>query len=199
MFSLILLCLWWCIAAVATFIMMLFTRATCWLWAAITIKCKDFPWYLAWLGQYDDNLDGNRDEGWRKPDKNDLLLPDTGWRKWWNRTRWIWKNPSQYFDYHKAGQVLKPGWDENGKHLPFILNVIGDGAVNDCPLHEGWFLKLLATGDRYIPFFRWVWKWPFINRCIDIKLGWAVWKREDIKANARAKLVFTIDPLSKTK
>ena len=189
MFSLILLCLWWCIAAVATFIMMVFTRATCWLWAALTIKREDFPWYLAWLGQYDDNLDGNRDEGWRK---EHILTPDTGLRKWWNRTRWIFRNPSQYFDYHIAGQVIKPGWDDNAVHIPFI-HVKGDSAVSDCPLREGWFLKLLSTGDRYIPFFRWVWKWPSINRCIDIKLGWAVWTTGD-----RAKLVFTIDPLSKT-
>ena len=102
-------------------------------------------------------------------------------------TCWLWRNPSQYFDYWIVGMVVKR----------IVKTVVyGDAAVrDDKPFKAGWCLKLLYTEDRTIPYLRIVWKWPGLEKCIDIKLGYAVW--ENVKEGDRAKLVFSLGLFSK--
>lgn len=154
------------------------------LLALLSMRRKNLPWFLCWLGQYDDDLDGSLDPGWRS---EHILTPDKGWRKWCNRTRWMWRNPAQYFDYWVLGI---PVWDNFG------LYVEGDPLVSDSPYRPGWVKKIVGNFDgREAFFYRRVFKWPFIKRCCDMKMGYAVW--DDVQPRQKAKLVFT--PISFSK
>ncbi len=204
MFDLILLCVWWLPCAVLSLAMTLLMVLLSPLLALFVFrKSRDLPWFLSWFGQWDDNLRASR-EGTSWTDKTvvkwiRLYLPvKTG--MWLEAMLWIIRNPSQYFDYWFNGQTIKPGWGDDGQMLPFEFIVKGNPAVNDCPLAAGWCLRLLKTGDRLIPNFRLVWKWPFIDKCVQIWLGWQYPdKVEEIRPHSKAQLKFTINPLSKTK
>ena len=163
------------------------------LLALISMPFKDLPWFLIWFGQYDDDMDGTNDPGWRK---EHILLPDTAWRKWWNRTRWIWRNPCQYFDKWILGI---PVWDN------YKIEVDGNRLIGvdifeepkDIPIFKpGWIKKTVINyNGRKLFFYRKVFKWPWINRCCDIKLGYAIW--DSVKPREKAKLVFTPFSFSK--
>lgn len=196
MVSLVLLCIWWVVPAMASFIFMIFTMATCWFWALFVLrKSRDLPWFLSWLGQWDDNLRANR-EGKSWTDKKYVQwirsrFPGKfGW--WLEASIWIFRNPSQYFDYWKNGQTIKPGWDE-ASQLPFEIIVKGDGNVKNNPVSPGWYVKLLKTGDRLIPCFRLIKKLPFMKVYFHLWLGWQYPdKTEEIRPHSKAQVKFTI-------
>jgi hypothetical protein len=148
---------------------------------------RNLPWWLMPLGQYDDDLDGSRDPGWRDPINNYLLLPDKGWRKVYNRAAWIRRNPAQYADYWLLGI---PIWND------YKLRLVGDPDISDKPFRPGKVYKEVINYDgRTAFFFRWIFKWPLLKgKCCDIKLGYAVW--DSVRPRSMAKLVFT--PISFT-
>ena len=191
MFDLILLCIWWLIPAATSCVLMVSTMLTCWFWAMFVLReSKDLPWYLAWFGQWDDNLRAMR-EGKSWTDKKYVqwirkYFPNKfGW--WLEASIWIFRNPSQYFDYWQNGQTVKPGWDENGNVLPFEIIVKGNPFVSDKGPVRGWYLKLLKTSDRLIPNFR------YVNSWLHLWLGWQFPDDvQEIRPHSKAQLKFTV-------
>ena len=169
-----------------------------------------WPWFACWLGQWDDDMDGTLDPGWRT---EHILRPDTGWRKWLNRTRWIWRNPAQYFEYYVLGIPLMDGCtyrlhgenDMGDSIFSCTFDSEGNGTghdittdISDIPVFRpGWLRKIIINYDgRKIWGFRWVFKWPWINRCCNMQFGYKIWGSK-VCPGTMAKLVFS--PISFSK
>ena len=144
------------------------------------------PWFACWCGQWDDNMDGTLDPGWRT---EHILTPDSGWRKWWNRTRWIWRNPGQYFEYYVLGIPIMDDYNEEYE---------GNINIQDIPVFRpGYLRKTIINYDgRKIWGYRKIFEWPLIGRCCNMQFGWRVWGSK-IGPGTMAKLVFS--PISFSK
>jgi hypothetical protein len=62
------------------------------------------PDYLKWFQTFDASLDA----GWQDGYFGTFSAPPTGWRLWWLRTKWLWRNPAYGFCYWVLGTSFKP-------------------------------------------------------------------------------------------
>ena len=218
------MCLWWPVAAVLSVALMLTSYMPLLLpglfcfdlpWWGMLMplppftaffvfrKNHDMPWFLSWLGQWDDNLRANR-EGANWTNKSYVkwlrALPAKmpfAWLKkivwalatWFEAVLWIIRNPAQHGDYWLIGQVIKPGWEKDGTEQSFSITVYGNPNVGDKPLVPGWCVKILQTGDRQIINARAVLKIPFTKIHLHAWGGWQFPdKAKEIKPNSKAQV-----------
>lgn len=65
---------------------------------SVLAKRKTLPGVLQWFSTVDDDLDGGQHQ------HPEVFPPGaTGRRLWWQRTRWIWRNPAQGFQIYLFG------------------------------------------------------------------------------------------------
>lgn len=129
------------------------------------------PHWLWWFQTPDFSLDG--DEGFKTehaPYKGESL---TAWQIYYNRLRWLWRNPAYGFDWGVLAYYPESG-DE--------LKVWGRGKVNGNVVKDD---PILVTG--WLPYGGWYfakrgYAWQLYLRfhwnethCTKINLGWKLW------------------------
>jgi hypothetical protein len=106
------------------------------------------PNWLIWFQTQDNSLD----EGWRGTYFGTPVNPaPTGTKRWWYRTRWLWRNPAYGFCYYPLGMDIIPAdWiiDE------YKVNDFGDRILLKAHTKDGHFCYTDSRG------------W---------KLGWKIW------------------------
>ena len=129
------------------------------------------PRWLWWFQTPDFPLDG--DEGFRTehaPYRGDNL---SRWQVYWNRCRWLWRNPAYGWDWNVLAYTPTPG---------DVLTVRGRGtledgpAVNDPRLVSGW----LGYGGWYFARKGYAWQLFIRHRwsathCTKLNFGWKLW------------------------
>ena len=128
------------------------------------------PSWLWWFQTPDNPLDG--DGGWQR-EHRPFVFEDNKFQRWWNRTRWLYRNSMYGFAIDVLGAKTQPG---------DYLQIIGSTAVSNRPLHEGLVVRKLIRGGKPIYF-----QWYYVNawsatRCIRINLGWKLWGFKDGEA-----------------
>ena len=121
----------------------------------------NLPGALRLFQTFDATLDAGWRDGYFGTWKADGTAP-AGWRLWWLRARWLWRNPGYTFDY----QVLGCAFDST------------QWAVRCCKQGESGNLLFFATG----PLGRFNWTGRLGS--IQWKLGWKAWNMWD-SANGR--------------
>lgn len=139
----------------------------------------NLPRCLKWYQTFDASLDaGWRDGYFMKPDDPSPY----GWRLFWYRVKWMYRNPAYGFDMFAFGAL----WDKDKWRLR-IYSETDTSTV------------FLATGP-WVSFNFYYWgKWG------QYKLGWKAWNHWDGKSFsapswegfARVPLCFTINPFKK--
>jgi hypothetical protein len=139
------------------------------------------PRWLSWLQTPDNSLDG--DGGWRT-EHRPYLVEDSKAHRWWNRTRWLYRNSMYGFAIDVLG----------AKTLPTdTLAIEGDQAVSNRPLHNGLVRRYIVRDGKVIYF-----QWYFVRawsatRCVRINLGWKLWSFRPGEA-INCQLVFSPSP-----
>ena len=121
------------------------------------------PRWLWWLQTPDNPLDG--DGGWQR-EHRPFPVEDTKAKRWWNRTRWIYRNSMYGFAIYALGVTVHPG-DR--------IEVVGNMDVSNRPLTEGLVKRYLIRNGVRVAF-----QWYYVKawsktRCIRINLGWKLW------------------------
>lgn len=143
---------------IRTILQLLFTAVAYVLAPVVAIFCKDdgyLPNWLAWFQTQDAPLDAGVRDNYEGFDPNDS--------KWWNRTKWLWRNPAYGFCYWPLGIAYVPGdWiidvlvrDETGRLTQFKAHT-QDGRyfcnTNSNGLKLGYKLWwALGDDDKLIP------------------------------------------------
>lgn len=65
---------------------------------SVVARRNRLPRFVQWFSTVDDSLDGGQQQ---HPDKYPAGV--TGFRLWWQRTCWIWRNPAQGFQVYAFG------------------------------------------------------------------------------------------------
>lgn len=112
------------------------------------------PGVLQWFSTLDADLDGGISQGVNgyKPDL-------TGWRLWWQRTRWICRNPAH-------------GWQSELLGMPAAGSVIIHRVITEAPKNQ-WYVMETAKGVRFFCFKR---DQPlFVGFYLKLWFGWVNW------------------------
>lgn len=121
------------------------------------------PWIFRWMETPDCALPG---------DPNHVGKPSTrlGW--YWASMRWLWRNPA-----YRATDWAKfiPAVVDHAPGHQTIFgfnNVRGDKEITETPFRGGYFYAEMDDGVRSVFEFYGLWKWPGIDKCIRLRLGW---------------------------
>lgn len=130
---------------------------------AVALFCKDdgyLPEWLAWFQTFDAPLDAGVRDGYPGFDPKDS--------KWWNRTKWLWRNPAYGFCYWVCGISFEPNrWVVT----KYIKHPDGSTDFEAKCLDDGHFNKMTADGYKF------GWKvWNYLDH-ID-ENGKPVWKTQ---------------------
>jgi len=132
----------------------------------VTLFASEDGWLPRWLWWFqtpDNPLDG--DGGWQQKHRP-YLIEDSKAKRWWNRTRWIYRNSMYGFAIDVLGAKTK-GTD--------VLVVKGNPQVSNRPLTNGLVTRVLYRDNKPIYWqFYYVRAWS-ATRCIRINLGWKLW------------------------
>jgi hypothetical protein len=89
--------------AFLTLVNLLFTALAMVLAPIVALFCKNdgyLPNWLAWFQTFDAPLDAGTRDGYPGFDPSGS--------RWWNRTKWLWRNPAYGFAYWPLGQTFDP-------------------------------------------------------------------------------------------
>lgn len=89
--------------ALASLLFSLATMILAPLLALFADASGNLPRWLAWFQTFDATLDAGWRDGYFAHDGT-----PTGWRLWWLRTRWLWRNPGYTFDRQVLGCDFDP-------------------------------------------------------------------------------------------
>lgn len=121
------------------------------------------PRWLWWFQTPDNPLDG--DGGW-KTEHRRYKIEDKAWKRWYNRTTWLYRNSMYGFCIDILGaNVLSTD----------VLIVTGDLATSNRPLHDGLCQRVVLRDGKpiYFQYYR-VLRWSD-TYCLRINLGWKLW------------------------
>lgn len=120
-------------------------------------------WIFRWMETPDCALPG---------DPNHVGKPSTrlGW--YWASMRWLWRNPA-----YRATDWAKfiPAVVDHAPGHQTIFgfnNVRGDKEITETPFRGGYFYAEMDDGVRSVFEFYGLWKWPGIDKCVRLRLGW---------------------------
>lgn len=138
------------------------------------------PRSLWWFQTPDNPLDG--DGGWKEEHRR-FKVEDAAWKRWYNRTTWLYRNPMYGFSIDVLG--AKTLWTDT-------VILIGDPLVSNRPIHSGLVQRRLIRESKII-YFQWyyVWQWSE-TRCVRINLGWKLWG--DATKDRNCQLTFSPNP-----
>lgn len=132
----------------------------------VVLFASDAGWLPRWLWWFqtpDNSLDG--DGGWQR-EHRPFLIETKAWQRWWNRTRWLYRNSMYGFAIDVLGAKTRPG-DR--------LVIEGNPAVSNRPLVNGGVFRTLYRAGKPIYFqFYYIKAWS-ATRCVRINLGWKLW------------------------
>ena len=138
------------------------------------------PKWLWWFQTPDNSLDG--DGGWKEEHRR-FKVEDRPWKRWYNRTTWLYRNPMYGFAIDVLGAKCL---------ATDLIKVIGDPQVSNRPIHSG-----LVRRELYrmgvLTYFQWYYvrQWSD-TRCIRINLGWKLWG--DATKGRNCQLTFSPSP-----
>lgn len=92
---------------------------------SVAANRRRLPGFLQWFSTVDDDLDGGQHQ---HPDK--YPAGATGFRLWWQRTCWIWRNPAQGFQVYAFGYSMSSSYMESqagGLHWQTDIFILGNG------------------------------------------------------------------------
>jgi len=165
----LLLFVWWPFAPIVS----LFTRKDDWGW-------------FQWFGTWDNPPQG--DEGFNKLEHGRTEFPGVydGWQGWWNRTRWLWRNPG--YGYAKFVSI----------HENDILRMkmYGNQDISDKYGIPGiQWVRAYDDFNEFIAFeFYCVFPYPFRkDKCFRARLGWKL-SSSKLHEYGFAQLVNSIHP-----
>lgn len=140
------------------------------------------PSYLSWFQTPDTSLDG---DGGYQALHRPFKVETKSYHRWWNRTRWMYRNSMYGFAIDVLGI----------KTLPSDLYVCdGSERISNRPLQNGLVRRYLYRDGKLIAF-----QWYYIKawsdtRCIRINLGWKLWDyKKDSPTNCQ--IVFSPTPM----
>jgi len=90
-----------------TVIQLLFTALAMILTPVIALFTQsdgNLPAYLKWFQTFDATVD----EGWKNGYFGTFLTPPTGFKLYWFRMLWLWRNPAYGFCYYLLGENFDP-------------------------------------------------------------------------------------------
>lgn len=139
------------------------------------------PSWLAWFQTPDNSLDG--DYGWKTTHlkfKNSI----NPIARWFNRTRWLWRNSMYGFSESVLGAKIKS---------KFKYKCIGSENVSNRPLLSGLVLRIAINHSGEI-----FWQMYYVKAwsekyCIRINLGWKLWG--GLSADTIRPIVLSVNPL----
>lgn len=138
------------------------------------------PKWLWWFQTPDNSLDG--DGGW-KDEHRRFKVEDSVWKRWYNRTTWLYRNSMYGFAIDVLGAKCL---------ATDVIKITGDIETSNRPLHSGLVRRTLYRMDEPI-YFQWyyVFKWSD-TYCIRINLGWKLWGNATVDRNCQ--LTFSPNP-----
>ena len=132
----------------------------------VTLFASEAGWLPKWLWWFqtpDNPLDG--DGGWQQLHRP-FKVEDNKFKRWWNRTRWLYRNSAYGFAISVLGAKTK-GTD--------TLIIEGNPSVSNRPLTNGLTFRTLYRDNKPIYWqFYYVKAWSS-TRCIRVNLGWKLW------------------------
>ncbi|QIG74994.1 hypothetical protein EVC26_075 [Rhizobium phage RHph_I72] len=123
---------------------------------SMALDTPKLPWGLQWFSTVDDDLDGGQHQ-------NHYPTGATGWSLWWQRTRWICRNPAQGF------QTFLLGYSATNYYLVNDEELIGGSRYREWKDVNGHTIfadqrQVRLAGKYYLKqWFGWALK-PSINR-----------------------------------
>jgi hypothetical protein len=145
-----------------------------------------------WMETPDCLLPGDPNHVGRPSTEYDL----SGW--YWTAMRWLWRNPAyRATDWAKFRPLLaQPGTAVN--MMASLVRLAGDAAITESPYRGGFFYAVMDSGSERVFELYILIKWPFIDRCIRLRLGWklAPWfnGKRYVPTDADGMHVFSINP-----
>jgi hypothetical protein len=139
------------------------------------------PHWLWWLQTPDNPLDG--DGGWKEEHRR-FKIEDKHWKRWYNRTTWLYRNPMYGFAIDVLGARVR---------ATDTIVVTGDTLTSNRPIHDG-LVRRTVLRDGVPIYFQWycVKRWGTTMRCLRINLGWKLWGPSGIARNCQ--LTFSPNP-----
>jgi hypothetical protein len=139
------------------------------------------PRWLWWFQTPDNPLDG--DGGW-KTEHRRFKIEDKPWKRWYNRTTWLYRNSMYGFCIDVLGAKTL-GTD--------TLVLTGNRAASDNPFHEGHFHYRLYRDEKLIAFqYHLIWAWSK-TRCLRLNIGWKLWDFR-VGEDRNCQLTFSPNP-----
>lgn len=124
-------------------------------------KTGRLPWPFHWMETPDVPLPG---------DPNVVGVPTTviGW--YWASMRWLWRNPA--YRATDRFKFIPIPWQ--GKLPPDYPcgSHSGNPAITEAPFVGGYFYATMRNDKCRVFNYYWLWKWPGINKCIRLQIGW---------------------------
>lgn len=142
---------------------------------------ETLPNWLSWFQTPDAPLDG--DSGFNNPVKHPYI---TKMPQYIRRVLWLWRNPSYGFNW----TVLA------SDPLPSRWSYCGDLDCDKSKLTESRRLTWIMVRCGKYFHFRWYWKYPMIDRCIQLNMGWNmhIICVNGVQKGVKAKYRFTPHP-----
>lgn len=123
-----------------TVVNLLFTALAYILSPLVALFCKDdgyLPNWLAWFQTFDAPLDAGVNDKYPGFDPADS--------KWWNRTKWLWRNPAYGFCYWAIGIPFDPTqWVVDS----YVKNADGTASFKAHSIDGKYFNIMTATGTK---------------------------------------------------
>jgi len=122
------------------------------------------PKWLWWFQTPGDSLDG--DNGWKEEHRR-FKVEDKPWKRWYNRTTWLYRNSMYGFAIDILGAKV---------YNTDTLEIIGDTQVSNRPILNGLVRRTLIRSGRPV-YFQWYYvrRWGSSMKCLRINLGWKLW------------------------
>lgn len=110
--------------AFLTILNLLFTLFAVIVAPIVSLFASNDGWLPNWLKWFQ-TFDASLDAGWKDGYFGSFSTPPTGYKLWWYRTKWLWRNPAYGFCYWVLGTSFKPeDWTvtfvQDGNYTKFI-------------------------------------------------------------------------------
>jgi len=142
---------------------------------------ETLPDWLYWFQTPDAPLDG--DSGFNDPSKHPYIVRLSQYIR---RVLWLWRNPSYGFNWrYLCTHILPKEWSYSGD-LDCSRSVLSD-------TRRSTYIMIHCDGYFH---FRWYWKYPHIDKCIQLNMGWNMHEmcRNGTQTGRVAKYRFTPHP-----
>ena len=141
----------------------LFMSAANWFIApVIVLFASDEGWLPKWLWWFQTPYD-SLDKDYRN---KRFPGPQVGWKRWYSRTAWLYRNSMYGFCIDVLGANLK---------TTDLVFSYGDKGISNRPIKSGYSFEVVIRDNKPIYFqYYLVARWCE-SRCLRVNLGWKIW------------------------